>query len=64
MSFSFDLIFCCFFFRLFEDFFFSHYTLLESHMQTFRVKIEKSFYLRKNFTDVVLKVCMLLFYVK
>lgn len=41
--------------RLFQDFFFSHYTLFESHLQTFRVKIEKSFYLRKNFTDVVIK---------
>lgn len=29
--------------------------MFESHLQTFRVKIEKSVYLRKNFIDVVLK---------
>ena len=38
-------------FRIFQDFFFSHYTLFETQLQSLRVKIEKSFYLRQKFLD-------------
>jgi len=40
--------------RDFQKFFFSHYTLFEAHLQTLRVKIEKSFYLRQRFMDTAL----------
>lgn len=44
------------FFRAFQDFFFSHYTLFEAQLQALRVKIEKSFYLRQKFLDTAVEV--------
>ncbi|XP_066929845.1 folliculin-interacting protein 2-like [Clytia hemisphaerica] len=41
--------------RAFQDFFFSHYTLFEAQLQAFRVKIEKSFYLRQKFLDTAVE---------
>lgn len=40
--------------RAFQNFYFTHYALFESHLQTLRVKIEKSFYLRQRFIDAAM----------
>ena len=45
----------CFLFRAFQDFFFSHYALFETQLQSLRVKIEKSFYLRQKFLDTAVE---------
>jgi hypothetical protein len=44
------------FFRMFENFFFSHITLLEGHLEKLKLSVEKAHYNRGKFIDIVTEV--------
>ena len=45
-----------FYFRLFENFFFSHITLLERHLEKLKAAVENAYYNKKQFFALVMEV--------
>jgi len=41
---------------MFENFFFSHITLLEGHLEKLKLSVEKAHYNREKFIDIVTEV--------